>query len=428
MSNEIPTWLKIMQNGSIGEARTRAFLMDRFWILERSVDIDGADFVIQRRITRNNLLDRDAPRLWVVQVKFFESEWTTQYIPKIYITDDENKPRDEFFVICNSGQEDSPRMFFLTAQMIFNDFKISSIDGIEKYRLPGWMILGTEKYLITSSKNTLDRIENQLILADFTKNRRFFSWRLPSPKIDIDVIHPDFKEPIDNWYCKIPEEFKLLKKHAYSAMNEIEDIYNIFREIVEEADPLIALDHLSDIKSRCCNSYGQWWISLPSELWDSDFTDACSEHLRKLNFLRDKWVLDKYIDMKALLKKSILGFINSNLPIAHDIIHSIFINFSTQNFEILSIEHKLLSIDEHSIISGIDKKDYHFGGVINISNDLIECYWRPGDFYLSDENKKDLSGFYASRDFRIYSDCMNVVFDLYYNGFENLNRIQDSAE
>ena len=31
-----------MQNGALGEARTKAFLLDRFWILERSVDIHGA--------------------------------------------------------------------------------------------------------------------------------------------------------------------------------------------------------------------------------------------------------------------------------------------------------------------------------------------------------------------------------------------------
>lgn len=38
--DENPTWLKVMQNGTIGEARAKAFLLDRFWILERSVDID----------------------------------------------------------------------------------------------------------------------------------------------------------------------------------------------------------------------------------------------------------------------------------------------------------------------------------------------------------------------------------------------------
>ncbi len=51
MEDSWPTWLKVMENGTVGEARTRSFLIDRFWVLERSVDTDGADFLIQRRTT-----------------------------------------------------------------------------------------------------------------------------------------------------------------------------------------------------------------------------------------------------------------------------------------------------------------------------------------------------------------------------------------
>ncbi|NHQ60156.1 hypothetical protein G9409_06050 [Chlorobium sp. BLA1] len=74
MDDKIPSWLKAMQNGALGEVRAKAFLMDRFWILERSIDIDGADLIIQRRITNKNLLDKNPPILGFIQVKFFESE------------------------------------------------------------------------------------------------------------------------------------------------------------------------------------------------------------------------------------------------------------------------------------------------------------------------------------------------------------------
>lgn len=95
-TNEHPAWLKAMQNGSIGEARTKAFLLDRFWVLERSVDIEGADFIIQRRLTQHNLLDRQAPRLGVVQAKFFGSTSTAHHIHKEYVLDEKGAPRDEF--------------------------------------------------------------------------------------------------------------------------------------------------------------------------------------------------------------------------------------------------------------------------------------------------------------------------------------------
>ncbi len=63
-----------MQNGSIGEARTKSFLIDRFWILERSVDIDGADFIIQRRLNAENILDTEPPRFGRVQAKFSQND------------------------------------------------------------------------------------------------------------------------------------------------------------------------------------------------------------------------------------------------------------------------------------------------------------------------------------------------------------------
>lgn len=72
--SEVPVWIKRAENGAIGEARARAFLLERFWLLERSIDKDGADYLIQRRLTEDNFLSRDPPRLGVVQVKFVQDE------------------------------------------------------------------------------------------------------------------------------------------------------------------------------------------------------------------------------------------------------------------------------------------------------------------------------------------------------------------
>lgn len=69
-----------MENRTIGESRARSFLIDRFWIIERSVDIHGADLLIQRRVTSVNILDRAPPRFGVIQAKFYESDGTTQHV------------------------------------------------------------------------------------------------------------------------------------------------------------------------------------------------------------------------------------------------------------------------------------------------------------------------------------------------------------
>ena len=136
-----------------------------------------------------------------------------------------------------------------------------------------------DKYLVKSNKNTLDRIGNQLALADFTKNRRYLSWQLPSSNIDGDAILPDYKEPIDNWWGDIPSGFKRIKKTAYSAMFDVEEIYNKLKQITEEVDPIKALEIIDDIRYECRDGYGRWSISLPDDLYDKDFETVCHQHI-----------------------------------------------------------------------------------------------------------------------------------------------------
>jgi hypothetical protein len=40
-NNAPPPWLKAHQNGALSEAGARASLLNRFWVLERSVDYQG---------------------------------------------------------------------------------------------------------------------------------------------------------------------------------------------------------------------------------------------------------------------------------------------------------------------------------------------------------------------------------------------------
>jgi len=89
---EAAPWLKATENGALGEAQARAFLMERFWFLERSVDVEGADYLVQRRLTRADFMDRDPPRLGVVQVKFVRDGNTYISVKKTYACDDDGRP------------------------------------------------------------------------------------------------------------------------------------------------------------------------------------------------------------------------------------------------------------------------------------------------------------------------------------------------
>lgn len=411
---EYSSWLKIMQNGTIGEARAKAFLLDRFWILERSVDIDGVDFIIQRRITKNNILDRNPPRFGVVQVKFFDSEKTTHYIPEDYILDDKKEPRDEFFLLCFTGGEDDSKMFFLTAKMIKENFDLSTIKDINKFRLYGKNLIMDNKYLIQNKKNTLNRIENQLIHADFAKNRQFLSWRLPSTQIDTSAILPDFKEPLNNWFGNIPKEFKAVKDSAFSALIKVEEIFYKLKSITEETNPLKAFEFAQDIQSECNRNMQ---FELPDDLYNEDFERACYSHMEQLNCLREDGLLDNFLGIRKSLAKQIIPFFCDNLPFDSNTVHSIFIEFDCSDFSLVNISHKLTKVNDYWNVSQelnrfglMEIPSNSYDGIKNMSDTKFEFYWLPGRLYIDEKFKNDLKGFYEETDFKLYRACMEKMY------------------
>jgi|SRR5579864_1855772 len=240
MNSEVrPAWLVRQENGSIAEARTRAFLVDRFWVLERSADVEGADFIIQRRLTQASLLDRTPPRLGFIQVKFYASEATTQYVHREYVLDTEGKPRTEFFVTCHTGVEDNIRSFLPSAEEISKIFPCMEEGHSKAHRfaLPGKDLL-IQRFEIVDRRHALDRIEHALLNADFVKNRAFASWAMPSvTAAQSPPILPMYKEEIDNWWGDIPKGFDDLRKQARRASWEFEDAVYRLQEIYESQDP-----------------------------------------------------------------------------------------------------------------------------------------------------------------------------------------------
>jgi hypothetical protein len=200
-------WLKAMENGGLGEARARAFLMERFWVLERSVDVEGADYLIQQRLTPTNFLDREPPRLGVVQVKFIQDGNTYIKVQKDYVTDRQGSPYGEFFLIVFTGREDDQRSFLLSSRDMLRDFEEIHDYGKAVLRLRGAKLIDHSNYEITQSKHALDRIEHALKNADFLANRRFIGGTR-YVKLSLDQIDHDLTMPLDNGWVDIQKELQ----------------------------------------------------------------------------------------------------------------------------------------------------------------------------------------------------------------------------
>lgn len=422
MEEKFPSWLKAMQNGALGEVRAKAFLMDRFWILERSVDIDGADLIIQRRLTNQNLLDETPPKLGFVQVKFFESEKTTQYIPEAYIIDSDGNLRDEFFLLCHTGFEENAHIFFLTSEMIKSDFETIEKSGIRKFRLAGTTVLNSKKYMVQSKANTLSRIERKLAVSDFIRNRKFISWKLPNVASNPSAILPDYSEPIDNSWGNIPKEFLKIKENALNAMKEIETIYLDLKSIAEEVDPLKAFSKIEDLDSELGSAtYGHWGREIMESLYDENFYYTCKEHLDKVETLKADGLLDRYVKLKEMLKKSVSDFLSSNIPIDSNTIHSMIVKFSLHDFEIEDINHRLIKASEYFNVpeslnrfGHVEIPSSEYRGFKEVSHNSFEYYWLAGRIHIDDKFKDNLQIFYKESDFWIYNDCIEKMYELKY--------------
>jgi len=113
------------ENGEKGESRTQSILIDSFWVLKRSVDIEGADFLVQ-------IPADDLDEIWerkkkievfgVIQAKYFEGHNQVKILKK-YVESDSNSPRTDFFAFLHSNDEDGEDIhFFFTANDIQTEF------------------------------------------------------------------------------------------------------------------------------------------------------------------------------------------------------------------------------------------------------------------------------------------------------------------
>lgn len=160
MKEDKVAWLKRMENGSIGETRTKAILIDRFWILERSVDVNGADLLIQRQLKERDLNDPKPAKFGVVQAKFRQKLPTTIEIKEEYVLLN-GRPRDNFFLFVHTGMENERRAYFYTADQL-----VKLLD--ENFRFTIQDPLPSNVY--ESTKEVLNEIEKKLERMDLNDN------------------------------------------------------------------------------------------------------------------------------------------------------------------------------------------------------------------------------------------------------------------
>ena len=379
MSEERPPWLRRMENGSRGESRARSFLIDRFWILERSVDIDGADLLIQRRITTQNILDPSAPRFGVVQAKFYESESTTHYIPLGYLTDQKVKPRGEFFVLSFTGSEDAKVTAFLMARDVLRNFKEASGDKAGQIALPGKAVF-TDKFIVKSQTAALEQIEQSLRYADIISNRQFVLGGLRGTSINPHT-DPLYEEPIDNPHASIPEAFMDFKKMANSAMYEVEDFYEHFLKIVSASDPEAALVAYEKVRRE---GFG---VSVKHSIDNNDLEAALRHHKEVHEELTKLRLLKPYVVLQETVREEVVARTSGGLRLDDATTRVLTVRYDPKTLQFESIEMRLDGAGAVKTLSDQDNVVSSMPGkiVVCTSRDfLVESYHRGGETRVAD--------------------------------------------
>ncbi|MGE4057371.1 MAG: hypothetical protein AB7E69_00815 [Sphingomonadales bacterium] len=315
-----PAWLKIMQNGSVGEARTKAFLLDRFWVLERSVDIDGADFLVQPRALGSRFTDRSPPKVGVVQAKYFQDTRTVHHIPHSYVLDEHGTALDGFFAVLHVGAADDAKIYMLSAR----EMK----DTLDKTtETPPRFIVGTkalvDRFRVDRHRRqALDRIEHAITNRTIVQSLHFYDRaNIPIYKITSNNIAYRYKLPIPNDQADIPTIYLEYREHLKWLTFEIEEGLTIIDKIMQEPDPRAAIverERLMEYRS------GRSWndgLTFSTSKFNLDWpylVEALDQHDARIAALEVIGALDRFVDLSHATQEEALRLASGIDPTAAD--------------------------------------------------------------------------------------------------------------
>lgn len=307
-----PRWLLAAEHGVLGEARARAFLLERFWVLDRSVDVHGADLLIQRR----SLLDRKAQILGRIQAKFVQDGRTSIRIPRRDIVDEDGTAQD-YFLLVFTGFANESRSFLLSAHEIVHNFQSTDSDGSESYRLSARQITESNRFEIVDIGLTLNRLEDALKRADFEdflRNRRFIlRAQYPDIKIDPAHIHEDYELPLYTWYGDLREEFFKTKGRIKDAIVEMTEAIEQLRGFLESTDPVEAWSRIEEFIKWHRTRSG---IEFSWDLVNDEFVEEVIRRRRKLDKLRGLQVEKAYLELPSSVQELVIKDLAPRLPLA----------------------------------------------------------------------------------------------------------------
>ena len=235
-------------NGNKGEARTYEILSERFIVSTRSVDVDGADFIVE--IPLDDIGDfRQFKEQGVIQAKFFEGNNEVK-IAKKYVENKEGTRTNFFTLIHTDDKLGNKVRYFFTANEIRSEFKQRSAKKTQKeyyiFRL-------SKKRKFDQYANLSDQIINRRIEEGISQTEQY------KQQLLVQEIEEKFNNPIQNTIeDKNSKLFKEIEgKHIVDKLYRTLNSYKDFRRITS----WLLIDKISFYeKPRTSTYYNQFCL------------------------------------------------------------------------------------------------------------------------------------------------------------------------
>lgn len=284
--------LLAQEHGVLGEARVRAFLLERFWVHTRSVDIDGADFLIQARMPAER--DPDARvRLGRVQAKFIQDERTPIAIPKGYVFDKLGLPTPLFFLVITTGSGRATQLFLLDGAQIAKHF-VEVSPPPEKISIRMRTVQELRVFEVTDPQAALERMEQALRSVERDRYAAFLGSSLTLP----GRLQPGYLIPLHVDEQRLDEALVTLHKQLGWLADEMEAAVALLRRVEASGDFLeieglleetdIA-DHLSSASHKNFSLLFSAGVPRLEELFDS-----VRRYKARVQRLRDSGALESF--------------------------------------------------------------------------------------------------------------------------------------
>jgi hypothetical protein len=247
---------KIQAHGHLGQERTSSLLSEQFWVLRRSVDVDGADFLIQMANQNMTFGDPVPPRLCTVQSKFSQDEKTSHKIPINYVLDVNGKPIPGFFVIVHMGFGGNKKRYLLSSSDIIDNLPRTS-DGTA-YSIAKRAY--SEEFEEPMDEDVLNRLEKELLKLTEEDRLRL---TIPNYAVRKGSLSEKWLMPLPNEFGFIPDLVFRIRTSAKTALENMAAEYEAIAKIMSRKDVAEIADAVDDLDT---------WLSSDTQA-SVEFTD-----------------------------------------------------------------------------------------------------------------------------------------------------------